>query len=114
MAFCRCPQLAIPLKISGFLKCHGYEFRFKKEKNLLNRKGKIAFTIFASVKYMMELIFMWMSMQGIKFRDFMSIFVGTSNRNGSRTIPKRTRARIIVLRLNLCQCQSVCNVVMVI
>ena len=57
---------------------------------------------------------MWMSMQGIKFRDFKSIFVGTSNRNGSPAIPNRTRARIIVLRLNLCQCQSVCNVVMVI
>ena len=57
---------------------------------------------------------MWMSMKGIKFRDFMSIFVGTSNRNGSPAIPNRIRARIIVLRLNLCQCQSVCNVVMVI
>ena len=56
---------------------------------------------------------MWMSMQGIKFRDFMSIFVGTSNRNGSLAIPNRTRAIIIVLRLNLCQCQSGCNVVMV-
>ena len=51
MAFCRCPQLAIPLKISGFLKCHGYEFRFEKERNLLDRKGKIAFMIFVSVQY---------------------------------------------------------------
>ena len=57
---------------------------------------------------------MWMSMQGIKFRDFMSIFVGTSNRNGSPAIPNRTKARIIVLCLNLSQCQSGCNVVMVI
>ena len=51
MAFCRCPQLAIPLKIPGFLKCHGYEFRFNKERNLLDRKGKIAFMIFVSVQY---------------------------------------------------------------
>ena len=51
MAFFRCAQLAIPLKISGFLKCHGYEFRFEKERNLLDRKGKIAFMIFVSVQY---------------------------------------------------------------
>ena len=31
----------------------------------------------------MELILMWMPMQGIKFRDFMSSVVCASNRNGS-------------------------------
>ena len=38
-----------PLGYSGFLKCHGYEFIFKNE-NLLDRKGKITFMIFASIQ----------------------------------------------------------------
>ena len=40
-----------PLDIfSGFLKCHGYEFIFKKERNLLDRKGIITFMIFVSIQ----------------------------------------------------------------
>ena len=35
---------------SGLLKCHGYEFIFKNERNLLDRKGKITFMIFASIQ----------------------------------------------------------------
>ena len=39
-----------PLDISGFLKCHGYEFMFKKDRNLLHRKGIITFMIFVSIQ----------------------------------------------------------------
>ena len=35
---------------SGLLKCHGYEFIFENERNLLDRKGKITFMIFASIQ----------------------------------------------------------------
>ena len=39
-----------PLRYSGILKCHGYEFRFKKARNLFDRKEKITFMIFISVQ----------------------------------------------------------------
>ena len=51
MTFCCCPQLAIPLRVSGFLKCHGYEFIFKKERHLLDRKGIITSMMLQAYKY---------------------------------------------------------------
>ena len=60
------------------------EFIFKKERNLLDRKGTITliygFCKRTNMLYVMELILMWMPMKGIKFRDFISSVVCTSNR----------------------------------
>ena len=44
------PSNTPPFAYSGFLKRHGYEFIFKNERNLLDRKGKIKFMIFASIQ----------------------------------------------------------------
>ena len=41
----------------------------------------------------MELILMWMPMQGIKFRDFMSSVVCASNRNGSPASVKLNKGK---------------------
>ena len=41
----------------------------------------------------MELILIWMPMQGIKFTDFMSIVVCASNRNGSPASAKLNKAK---------------------
>ena len=38
-----------PFRYSRFLKCHGYEFILKNERNRLDRKGKITHIIFVSV-----------------------------------------------------------------
>ena len=60
------------------------EFIFKKERNLLDRKRTITliygFCKRTNMLYVMELILMWMPMKGIKFRDFISSVVCTSNR----------------------------------
>ena len=60
------------------------EFIFKKERNLLDRKGTITliygFCKRTNMLYVMELILMWMPMKGIRFRDFISSVVCTSNR----------------------------------
>ena len=55
--------------------------------------------IFVSVQihcmslYVMELILMWMPMQGIKFRDFMSSVFCDSNRNGSPASAKLNKGK---------------------
>jgi len=41
----------------------------------------------------MELILMWMPMQGIKFRDFMSSVVCASNRSGSPASAKLNKGK---------------------
>ena len=41
----------------------------------------------------MELILMWMPMQGIKFTDFMSRVVCASNRNGSPASVKLNKGK---------------------
>ena len=48
MAFCCCTW-QYPFGYSEFIRCHAYEFIFKNE-NLLDRKGKITFMIFASIQ----------------------------------------------------------------
>ena len=40
-----------PFRYSGFLKGHGYEFIFKKERNLLDRKGIITFIFVLQIYY---------------------------------------------------------------
>ena len=52
MAFLLLPTTSnTPLDVQdNFLKCHGYEFIFKKERNLLDRKGIITFMIFVSIQ----------------------------------------------------------------
>ena len=64
---------------------------------------------------MLELILMWMPMQGINFRDFMSVVCTSYSGVAIQLVQSWTNARErIVLRLHLRQCQSGSNVVMVI
>ena len=72
--------VAIPLKIFRVLKCHGYEFIFKKERHLLDRKKIITFMIFVHLCPVLSALQTGMTVQQVQ---------------------SWTRARI-VLRLNLC------------
>ena len=47
----------------------------------------------ANTLYVMKLFFMWMPMQGIKFKDFMSSVVCTANRNGSPASTKLNKGK---------------------
>ena len=54
--------------------------------------------------YVLEILFMWIPMQGIKFRDLMSV-VCTSNWNGSPASAKlKKKKRILLHPLHFCQC----------
>ena len=64
---------------------------------------------------MLELIVMWMPMQGIKFKDFMSVVCTSYSGMAVQLVQSWTNARArVVLHLHLRQCQSGSNVVMVI
>ena len=58
---------------------------------------------------------MWMPMQGIKFKDFMSVVCTSYSGMAVQLVQSWTNARArVVLHLHLRQCQSGSNVVMVI
>ena len=62
-------------------------FRYKRNDDIYD------FCKCTNTLYVMELILMWMPMQGIKFRDFMSSVVCTSNRNGSPASAKVNKGK---------------------
>ena len=103
-----------PFWYSGFLNWHGYEFIFKNERNLLNRKGQITFMIFVSVQIYSILCGCQCkeSNSGISCH---SVVCTSYSGVAVQLVQSWTNARArVVLRLHLRQCQSGSNAVMVI
>ena len=96
MEFCCCPQLAIPLKIFRISKVSWIRIYIQEGKTSFGEEKKYNIYDFCkhtNTLHLTKLILMWMPMQGIKFRDFMSTVVCTSNRNDSPASAKLNKGK---------------------